>query len=387
MARSGQIVIAYLNGFVLKIVIYPDFIHRMYYIYKAHKCIYVMKETIQVISTKVIDNCSTSCCGPAPTLIPVDESMSVQREIKTATSKITASNRLDHFVARLGIRRNEHRVEPGLYALGEPTKDSPVFVSANYSLSFDALRSSLVGLDGYILILDTKGVNVWCAAGKGTFGTDELVHRIEVTGLSSVVDHRVLIVPQLGATGVAAQKVKSHTGFKVKFGPVRASDLPGYLKDHEATDEMRRVRFTLRDRMVLAPVELFLLPKILLVAIIGISLIGGYMGVLAAIAAILAGTVLFPMLLPWIPTKDFSTKGYILGVLVTLPFSLNAFMSPDTIWWLHKGLALSFLLVMPPITAFLALNFTGSTTFTSVTGVKKEIYRYVPKIAWMGTIP
>ena len=338
---------------------------------------------MNVLPTKEDSNCGSSCCDPAPTLMPVDGSMSVQREIKTTTSEINVSNRLDHLATRLGIKRSEHRVEPGLYALGEPTKDSPVFVSANYTLSFDALRSSLVGIDGYILVLDTRGVNVWCAAGKGTFGTDELVHRIEVTGLADVVDNRVLIVPQLGATGVAAHKVKSRTGFKVSFGPVRASDLPEYLKEQEATDEMRRVRFTLLDRMVLAPVELFLIPKILLVAIIGISLIGGYMGVLAAIAAILAGTVLFPILLPLLPTKDFSTKGYILGFLVTLPFSWNAFMTPDKIWWMHKGLALSYLLVMPPITAFFALNFTGSTTFTSVTGVRKEIYRYVPKMALM----
>lgn len=338
---------------------------------------------MNVLPEKEDSGCGTSCCGPEPGVLEPDtESISRQKEIKIVTSEITGANRLDHLVVRLGIKRSEHRVEPGLYALGEPTKDSPVFVSANYTLSFDALRSSLAGYDGYILVLDTKGINVWCAAGKGTFATDELVHRIEVTGIADVVDNRVLIVPQLGATGVSAQKVKSRTGFKVSFGPVRASDLPEYLENHEATEEMRRVRFTFLDRMVLAPVELFLMPKILLVAIIAISLIGGYMGVLAAIAAILAGTVLFPMLLPLLPTKDFSTKGFILGFLVTLPFSWNAFMAPDTIW-LHKGLALSYLLVMPPITAFFALNFTGSTTFTSVTGVRKEIYRYVPKMGLM----
>ena len=84
---------------------------------------------------------------------------------------------LDHLAARFRIRRGKHRVTPGLYALGSPTPESPVFVSANYTLSFDALRSSLAGVDGYILVLDTHGINVWCAAGKGTFGTDELVNR------------------------------------------------------------------------------------------------------------------------------------------------------------------------------------------------------------------
>src|SRR5512141_1655554 len=146
--------------------------------------------------------------------------------IKSTTSELTFSNIWDHILARWGIKRMEHRVEPGLYTLGNPTPTSPVFVTANYTLSFDALRSSLKGIDGYILVLDTKGVNVWCAAGKGTFGTDELVRRIEATRLREVVTHRRLILPQLGATGVAAHVVKQRAHFKVEYGPVRSADLP-----------------------------------------------------------------------------------------------------------------------------------------------------------------
>ncbi|MDI7277767.1 MAG: mercury methylation corrinoid protein HgcA, partial [Anaerolineae bacterium] len=174
----------------------------------------------------------------------------------TVTSTITLADRWDHFLARWGVNRAGHRVEPGLYALGAPTPESPVFVSANYTLSFDALRSSLAGVDGYILVLDTVGVNVWCAAGKGTFGTDELVHRIGATSLDERVRHRRLILPQLGAPGVAAHEVRERTGFRVEYGPVRAADLPAYLKARRATPEMRRVRFGLLDRLVLIPVEL-----------------------------------------------------------------------------------------------------------------------------------
>jgi len=57
-------------------------------------------------------------------------------------------------------------------------------------------------------------------------------------------------------------------------------------------------------------------------------------------------------------------------------------MTDETLW-LRCGWALTYLLIMPAITAFLALNFTGSTTFTSVTGVKREIFSYVPKMAWL----
>jgi hypothetical protein len=94
--------------------------------------------------------------------------------------------------------------------------------------------------------------------------------------------------------------------------------------------------------------------------------------------------VLFPVLLPWLPTHEFSTKGFILGSGVALPFALATLLaSPDAAWWLRVGKAAMFLLVLPPVTAFLALNFTGSTTFTSRTGVRREIFAYVPVMAWM----
>jgi hypothetical protein len=104
---------------------------------------------------------------------------------------------------------------------------------------------------------------------------------------------------------------------------------------------------------------------------------------LAAIAAVLAGTVLFPLLLPWLPTHNFSTKGFILGGLVALPFALSVFLhDPDWAWYKQAGQALEFLLAIPATTAFLALNFTGSTTFTSRSGVRREMYVYIPAMAW-----
>ena len=110
-------------------------------------------------------------------------------------------------MVRWGINRDNYRVNPGLYAVGTPGQESDVFVTANYKLSFDALRKNLAGVNGWILVLDTKGVNVWCAAGKGTFGTKELVNRIKLVLLEKVVNHKRLILPQLGATGVAAHNV------------------------------------------------------------------------------------------------------------------------------------------------------------------------------------
>jgi len=308
----------------------------------------------------------------------------IQPYIQPTTSAITLANRWDHFLARWGINRSGHRVEPGLYALGNATADSPVFVTANYTLSFDALRSALAGVDGYIMVLDTQGINVWCAAGKGTFGTDELVHRIEATALHDVVSHRVLILPQLGAPGVAAHEVKKRSGFKVEYGPVRAADLPEYLKTHMATPEMRRVRFALRDRLILIPVDLVHVLLPMLIAAVVLFFFSGFLASAGAVVAILAGVVLFPILLPWLPTRDFSSKGFILGGLVALPFALAIFLGNlGATWWRQVGGALTYLLALPPATAYLALNFTGSTTFTSRSGVRREIFTYVPIMAWM----
>ncbi len=309
-------------------------------------------------------------------------------EISETTSVITSSERFGHFLARCGVKREEHIVSPGIYKLGNPTSDSPVLVSANYTLSFDALRSSLAGIDCYILVIDTKGINVWCAAGKGTFGTDEIVYRIRWSGLDKIVKHRNIILPQLGAPGVSAYDVKRMSGFKVEYGPVRAEDLQQYLKTHTATAEMRRVRFTFKDRLVLTPVELVHVIKPTLIAAIVLYLLAGPFGAFIVVVTAFAGTILFPALLPFIPTHDFSTKGLILGGIVSLPFAvflattstISSAMSP-----LENVLtALATFLIPTAVVAYIALNFTGCTTYTSRAGVKKEIFRYVPFMAFMG---
>jgi hypothetical protein len=303
--------------------------------------------------------------------------------IQPTTSTLTLADYWDHLLARLGVNRMGHLVEPGLYALGSPSADSPVLVTANYTLSFDALRSALDGIAGYILVLDTKGVNVWCAAGEGTFGTDEVVRQVEATALHDIVKHRTLILPQLGAPGVAAHEVKGRCGFRVKYGPVRVADLPEYLKTQKATPEMRRVHFGLLDRMLLVPVDVVYNFRYMAIGAVVMFLLGGLLASAAAVAAILAGAALFPILLPWIPTRSFSSKGFILGGAVALPFALASFLGdPDAAWWLRMGQALTYLLFMPPATAYLALNFTGASTFTSRSGVRREILTYIPVMAW-----
>jgi hypothetical protein len=298
------------------------------------------------------------------------------------TSELSRQDKVDHLKARVGIKRMYHRVPPGLYSLGAPDRHSPVFVTSNYTLSFDALRTSLRGIDSFILVLDTKGINVWCAAGKGTFSTEELTNRVEEVELAKVVDHRELILPQLGAPGVSAHEVRKRTGFKVEYGPVQAEDIKEYLVERKATEEMRSVRFPIRDRAVLIPIEVknYLLPIVALPLLL--FLLGGWLPALLAVTAAIGGIVLFPLLLPYLPTKDFSSKGMILGILLALPFVAYLLLNYQPLWAAVVWSA-AYASALSAAVAYIALNFTGATPWTSRTGVRKEIFRYIPAMAVM----
>lgn len=301
-------------------------------------------------------------------------------KIPLVRTKLTGTDILGGWKVRWNIKRGNYKIRPGLYGVGNPDRNSRILVTANYKFTFDSLRRELSGLSLWILVLDTRGINVWCAAGKGTFGTKELIKRIMMSKLDQLVSHRQLIVPQLGAVGVAAHLVKKATGFRVIYGPIRAKDLPAFLhNDLKPLKYMRKVEFNLKDRLVLIPVELVESLKLIPVAFVILFIIGLAMGsanvymlfpqLILFTGALLTGTVIFPLLIPWIPGRAFAFKGWLLGISLTIGYTLI------TAAGIIPGLTL--LLSLPPVIAFLALNFTGCTTFTSLSGVTKEIkYAY-----------
>jgi acetyl-CoA decarbonylase/synthase complex subunit gamma len=307
--------------------------------------------------------------------------------MKTAMPVLRISDYIGACKVRCGIGRMRYAVEPGIYSINQPDADSPVLVSANYKLSFDHLRSKLVGISAWILVLDTKAVNVWCAAGKETFGTEELVSRIESSGLADLVHHRNLIVPQLGAVGICAHEVRNRSGFSVIYGPVRAADIKAFLDSGcQATEDMRRVRFPLYDRLVVTPVEFIGGLKYLAIALLCFFALAGFSGremwreamvhhgfksVLIIVAAYVAGTCAGPALLPWLPGRSFSFKGAVLGAFV----AAIVWITGITGNWMSS---VAWLLIIGAICSYLVMNFTGCSTYTSLSGVKKEMRIAVP---------
>ena len=220
------------------------------------------------------------------------------REVPVVSPRLSLSDRVGGWKMRWNLGRDRYTVAPGLYAVGAPSLESPVLVTANYKLTFDKVRAECQGLDAWILVLDTRGVNVWCAAGKGTFSTRELEQRLLAVRLDQVVSHRTLILPQLGATGVSGPSVLKDTGWRIIFGPVRARDIRAFLANGMKKDNgMRKVEFGLRDRLAVAPVELvqawpFLLGTAAASALLALPFGPGYLHRLLALCVPLVGAVL-----------------------------------------------------------------------------------------------
>ena len=314
-----------------------------------------------------------------------------KNEFMKTNSELVASDYWLHFKIRLGIRRNRQICKPGLYALGDPDEKSDVFVSCNFKMSFNKLRSALSGVNAWILVIDTKGVNVWCAAGKGTFGTDELVSKIFDTKLQNIVSHKKIILPMLGAPGIKAREVKEKTSFKVIWGPVQADDLKKFIRNGHSNDgHMRTVAFSLMDRISLIPLELFHNFKYLVFGIIyffilsGLDLSGilwskgfqiGTPWILQLILVYIVGGVITPILLPLIPTRSFILKGWILGIIFISLF-WNSYLTFDLFSFIGA------ILLFPVIASHLSFNFTGCSTYTSPSGVNWEIKKFLyPEIA------
>ena len=307
-----------------------------------------------------------------------------------ASTQLSIRDHLGTLRARIGIARNQYKINPGLYCVGEPTPASPIFVTANYKLSFDAIRNELSGIDAWILVADTRGINVWCAAGKKNFSADEIAMQVKRARLAKIVSHRELILPQLAAPGVASYELNRKCGFRAIFGPISAADIRDYLANGKHADErMRAVTFTFGERLVLIPVEIALIWKLFaLIAIVILILSGigpglysitsalnrGMIAIGATATAILAGAAVTPMLLPWIPGRQFWWKGLFTGgvaggayiFIVAAPRMLPPFDAASLWLWIMAA------------STYMAMNFTGATPFTSLSGVEKEMRRGLP---------
>lgn len=145
------------------------------------------------------------------------------------------------------------RHKTGLFRIGQPDRNAPVFVSGNFFHTVSMLTRRLKGIDCYLLVADSAGINVWCAAGTGDFTEHKIADAVNTCALADVVDHRDLVLPQLAAVGIDREKLLAECGFRGKWGPASYLDIKEYLKrGGHCTDEMRHVSLSVAERLRVA---------------------------------------------------------------------------------------------------------------------------------------
>ena len=206
------------------------------------------------------------------------------------------------------------KVRTGLYMIGHPTADSPVLVTGNFDLT---VRRVVRALDGkvnvWLLVADSAGINVWCAAGGGFFTAEKVIAAVKSSRLSEVVRHHALILPQLCANGVDGWRIRREIGWGVHWGPVRAVDIPEYLAaGRKKTNAMRWVRFPLKDRLEMVTVTLGFYGLLIL-----IPLFIFWRSMFWPVTLSLVGlSYFYAVALPWLPGRD--------GLYKSIPLTLIA---------------------------------------------------------------
>lgn len=204
----------------------------------------------------------------------------------------------------------------GLQRIGNPDRTSPVLLTCNFHLTVGRLKRVLRGYDAWLLVADSKGVNVWCAAGGDEFNTHSVVSALKTSGIAELVDHRTVILPPLGGPGIRAVEVQGQAGWSVRWGPVRMKDLPRFLERGMQRDEkMKRVTFDWPERLDAGIGSLF---PVFLLGAAGFVVFGRHL--LVDYLIIGAATfVIFILACPWIPGKRGVTKVLFLNGILAVP--------------------------------------------------------------------
>ena len=226
--------------------------------------------------------------------------------------------------------------KPGLRPVGNPDRSSPVLVTCNYELTVRMVVKTLLkdGIDAWLLVAPTKGVNAWCAGGAGDFTADTVISILKTSGIAEQVDHRRLILPQLAANGINIWDLRDRSGWRPRFGPADIKDLKAFLDSGKSKTarEHRHVKFDLKDRLVMGTNLGFNVSLLLILPLLAASYwLSGFWwkNVLLLFALSVAATVL----VFWLPGKVGVQKGISLGILVAAPFVVlaQAFGSIDAV--------------------------------------------------------
>ena len=62
----------------------------------------------------------------------------------------------------------------GIITIGNPDRRSPVFLTGNYIITVLRVKRAIEG-NAYLLVANSRGINVWCAGGGGHFTNHDII--------------------------------------------------------------------------------------------------------------------------------------------------------------------------------------------------------------------
>ena len=283
-------------------------------------------------------------------------------------------------------------IEPGIYQSGSPTRQSPIIVTTNYEYTYFKVMNDLKGIDAWVLCVDSNGINVWCAARGGNFGNTQLIEAVRATGIQHLVDHRLLILPQLAAGGIAIPQLPQTFLFKIRYGPIWSKYLKSYLKTMPSRkpEDMRVAKFNFKKRLeagvthatfllrkfVLIPAILLTLALVILFIINLFFLQPIYLQLLETVGwiflSILITNMVIALIFPLVDfTRSFIKKGFYLGAVSSL-------VSMVLFWVFFQSLMLSIanLIYSFWIGYFSTMSFSGYTMASSPREIKAEYPKF-----------
>ncbi len=138
-------------------------------------------------------------------------------------------------VERLNIYTDPQRpmmMQQGIYPIGNPTEDSPVLVTTNFSLTYFIVSGEIESsrVPSWLLVMDTEGLSVLTAWAAGKFVGDAIGAFIKKSGITEKVKHRKVVIPGAVAAVSGDLEEELGAGWEVKIGPREAAHIPAYLK-------------------------------------------------------------------------------------------------------------------------------------------------------------
>ncbi len=140
---------------------------------------------------------------------------------------------------RLNIYTDPQRpmkTEEGFYPLNDPTPDSPILVTSNFSLTYFIVSGEIENsrMPCWLFVKDTDGLSVLTAWAAGKFVGDAVGESMKKKAADMNLGKKRVVIPGLAAIISGDLEEELGSDWEVMIGPREASFIPAYLKQNFA---------------------------------------------------------------------------------------------------------------------------------------------------------